>query len=198
MSLLWHWQYDEIASDYDRDADERLERTCILIPSAQHYCGDLSGKDVLDLGCGSGFFSRLLKKSGARSLVALDLSPKMIELAKQYEERDSLGIQYHVGDASKLDSLGEFDVAFAAFLLHYTSAKDELQGMCNSVAANLRPGGRFVTFNENPSFPMHEGNKYDVSVSVNGEISDGVRITRTHYKDYALPISSEMPTITIF
>jgi len=173
---------DSIAIDYEKDAEQRSDRTCVLIPSAQKYCGDLTGKKVLDLGCGSGFFSRLFKQWGASSVVALDLSPKMIELARQHEMESPLGIEYNVADVSNIGVLGQFDIVFAAFLLHYAPTVDILQGMCDSIFINLRPGGKFVAFNENPSFPIHDGIKYGVSVWTDGEICDGVPMHRMHYK----------------
>ncbi len=47
------------------------------------FAGQVKGKDVLDLGCGSGEMSKLLLRKGVLRLVALDQSPQMLRLAKQ-------------------------------------------------------------------------------------------------------------------
>jgi ubiquinone/menaquinone biosynthesis C-methylase UbiE len=54
-------QYDNIATQYDNSAEDRSDRENVLVPSAKHYLGKLQGKSVLDLACGSGYFTRLIK-----------------------------------------------------------------------------------------------------------------------------------------
>ena len=54
--------------------------------------------------------------------------------------------------------------------------------MCKTISLNLRNGGRFVSFNENPFFPVHTGIKYGVTAKSIGELRDGTKIERTHYK----------------
>lgn len=44
--------------------------------------GDLAGKSILDLACGEGFYTRLLKKQGVASIVGVDLSLKNGRLKK--------------------------------------------------------------------------------------------------------------------
>lgn len=177
------FSFDNIAIQYENDIEARPDRTHVLVPTARRYCGDLMGKKVLDLGCGSGFFSRLFKQWGASSVLALDSSPKMIELAKQHEKELSLRVEYRIADASTIGFLDQFDLIFAGFLLNYAPTFEILQRMCSSIAVNLKPSGQFVTFNENPSFPLHDGIKYDVSVYADEEIRDGVLVHRTHYRE---------------
>ncbi len=112
-------QYDSIADKYDQSINTRSDREVILIPSAKHYLGDLSGQRVLDLACGSGFFTRYIKEWNAEFVVGVDISGEMIELAQQQEKQDPYGIEYIVGDVAQLGKIGEFDVVFAGFLLHY-------------------------------------------------------------------------------
>jgi ubiquinone/menaquinone biosynthesis C-methylase UbiE len=44
--------------------------------------GDISGKDVLDLACGEGFFTRLIKQKTTGKVYGVDISENMISLAK--------------------------------------------------------------------------------------------------------------------
>lgn len=96
-------QYDKIAEQYDQSAEERSDRETILAPSAKHYLGDLEGKQVLDLACGSGYFTRLIKSWGAERVMGIDISPQMIELARQREQQDKQGIEFKVADVAQLD-----------------------------------------------------------------------------------------------
>jgi magnesium-protoporphyrin O-methyltransferase len=81
---------------------------------------DLHGRRILDAGCGTGALSVEAARRGAH-VVAIDLSPTLVELARERLPRD-LGdgsIEFHVGDL--LDpSLGRFDHVVAMdSLIHY-------------------------------------------------------------------------------
>ena len=94
-------QYDHIGSKYDEYA-----RTATL-KRAECYTffrmvGALEGKRVMDLACGFGFYTRLLKRRGAAQVTGIDISPEMIRLAHQQEQAEPLGITYQVGDAVTL------------------------------------------------------------------------------------------------
>lgn len=65
--------YDAIGGQYQdvKDLPSALaERAGVLVA-----CGDVTGLDVLDLACGTGFYTRILRSSGARRVVGVDVSP---------------------------------------------------------------------------------------------------------------------------
>lgn len=77
---------------------------------------DLNSKSVLSLGCGSGIDSHSLKKKGASRSVGIDISKKLIEIAK----REYPDCEFIVGDMEKLPfGDAEFDVVYSSFALHY-------------------------------------------------------------------------------
>jgi len=143
------------ATDYD--AISREYQDSKLLPFRKHIeeytlfdlLGDLRGKSVLDLACGEGIYSRRLALRGAQRVVGLDLSAGMIELAQEKERQLPLHIEYQVGDAMHLGAIGAFDVVLGSYLLNYARSKDELLQFCSSIRRNLKPGGRFVGFNDN-------------------------------------------------
>ncbi|HEY9716802.1 MAG TPA: class I SAM-dependent methyltransferase, partial [Trichormus sp.] len=139
-------EYDKIAEQYDKSVKERRDRASILVPSAKHYLGDVRGLKVLDLACGSGYFTRLIKDWGAQRVVGVDISAEMISLAEQEEEQHPQGLQFYVGDVSQPFKFGDFDLVFAGFLLHYASSSEQLEHMCKAVSLNLPDGGRFIAF----------------------------------------------------
>ena len=120
--------------------------------------GALDGQRVLDLACGFGFYTHLLKQRGAAQVVGVDISPEMIRLARQQEQAEPLGITYQVGDAVTLPQLGRFDLVTAVYLLNYATSKDELLGMCRSAYDNLVEGGRFVAYTVNPAYTLSKPN----------------------------------------
>jgi ubiquinone/menaquinone biosynthesis C-methylase UbiE len=112
--------------------------------------GDPAGKAVVDLACGEGFYTRRVKQKGAEKVLGVDLSKRMIELARAQETEQERGIEYRVADVRGLDLGVEHDLAIAAYLLNYARDRDELGAMCDGIARCLRPGGRFVTVNSSP------------------------------------------------
>jgi SAM-dependent methyltransferase len=158
-------QYDHIGSKYDEYAQtatlKRAERYTFF-----RLVGALEGQRVLDLACGFGFYTRLLKHHGAAQVIGVDISPEMIRLAHQQEQTEPLEITYQVGDAVTLPQLGSFDLVTAVYLLNYATSKEQLQGMFRSVYHNLAASGRFVAYTINPSFTLSKPNstKYGVHV----------------------------------
>jgi SAM-dependent methyltransferase len=143
--------YDAITEEYQRSKLQPW-RKHIETHSLFELTGDLTGKRVLDLACGEGFHTRLLVHRGASSVVGVDLSGGMIDLARSQEALDPLGIEYLVDDARSLDLGERFDLVFAAWLLNYAEVYDDLLAMFQTIARHLAPGARFVTINNNPDY----------------------------------------------
>jgi SAM-dependent methyltransferase len=170
--------YDEIAEQY-KQAKLQPWRTHIERYTLLRLVGDLAGKAAIDLACGEGYYTRALRRQGAARVVGVDLSRAMIGLAEAEETRRPLGVQYQVGDVRALEAPGEFDLAFAAYLLNYAHTAEELTQMCRAVARALRPGGRFVTVNNNPTDPTADlplRQAYGFSRRVEGEWVEGAPI----------------------
>ena len=142
--------YDSIAEDY-RASKRRPWRAHVEAYTFFNALGDIRGFRVLDLACGEGFYSRRLAQAGAAQVVGVDISQAMIDLARDDEERQPLGIEYVVGDVGALDIGQEFDLVVGVYMLHYARSAENLGAMCNAVTRHLLPGGRFVTLNANPN-----------------------------------------------
>ncbi|MCY4112702.1 MAG: class I SAM-dependent methyltransferase [Chloroflexi bacterium] len=110
--------------------------------------GDVSGKRVLDAGCGEGHLARLFARQGA-DVVAVDISPNLLHLARGFEEQDQLAIEYVEADlAEGLPShRGSFDLATANMVLE--DCEDHV-GVLGAIADALEPGGRFLLSLNNP------------------------------------------------
>ena len=97
---------------------------------------DLSGRRILDAGCGTGAFALEAACRGAE-VVAVDLSPTLVELARE-RLRDSgraLDVTFLVGDMRDMD-LGCFDYAVAMdSLIHYdvTDGVQTLESMAEQI-----------------------------------------------------------------
>ncbi len=112
-------------------------------PAQVAICGDVRGLRLLDVGCGSGYFAREMASRGAR-VTAIDISPRMIELARRHELESPLGIEYQDVDAAELAGLrlaGSFDMATSCVALQDMPRVDHVFAAVREV---LGPGGRFV------------------------------------------------------
>ena len=139
--------YDAIAEAYDADvADSFLHR--VSIPSLVKACGP--GDVVLDLACGQGVLARAMARAG-RTVVAVDTSRRLLEIAAREESDSPLGIEYRRDDARTLATLddGSFDGVASNVAL---GDLDDLGAVFRAVARVLRPGGWFAFAALHPCF----------------------------------------------
>jgi ubiquinone/menaquinone biosynthesis C-methylase UbiE len=107
--------------------------------------GELGGRDLLDVGCGSGRFTALFEERGA-VCTGLDSDPAMLELAGRRVHGRLL-----VGDAHRLPfPAASFDLAVATTVLEFAA---EPALVVAEMARVTRPGGRLVVGALNPSSP---------------------------------------------
>src|SRR5271165_2689661 len=98
---LKHW--DQQSDDYEARHSEQLTRNpmawgCWSVPESQlHVLGDVSGKDVLEFGCGAARWAIALAKRGAH-VVGLDVSGRQLEHARR-NMRDA-GVDFPLVHAS--------------------------------------------------------------------------------------------------
>lgn len=145
-------EYDSIASGYS-DSKQLAFRDHVERHTLFRTLGDVRGARVLDLACGDGFYTRLLKQAGASSVTGVDVSAEMIRLAEESERRRPLGCTYVRADAADFRPSEPVDLVVAAYLLNYARTREELVGLCRVCRESLRPGGRFVGLNDNPRVP---------------------------------------------
>ena len=177
--------YDQIAADY-RKSKFAPWRVHIEQHTLFTLAGDLHGKSVLDLACGDGIYSRTAKRLGADRVVGVDLSAKMIELARSEETVNALEIEYHIGDATTLDLGERFDIVLASYLLNYAPNAESLAKMAGTIAKHLKPGGRLIAVNNNPAqspLTFERTRKYGLIKSATQPLRDGDPVTFTIIQD---------------
>jgi SAM-dependent methyltransferase len=118
-----------------READARL-------------LGDVRGRRVLEIGCGSAPCSRWLRGEGA-DVVALDLSAGMLARAAELNRSTGVAVPLLQADVGALPVTdASVDVACSAFGgLPFVA---DVEGALREVARVLRPGGRFVASVNHP------------------------------------------------
>lgn len=93
------------------------------------------GMTVLELGCGTGTFTRELACSGA-DVVAIDVSPELLEIARA--NCSAPNVQYQIQNAYALSySQGVFDSVVGSSVLHHLEIKEALR----NIYRVLKPAG---------------------------------------------------------
>jgi SAM-dependent methyltransferase len=102
---------------------------------------DVAGKDVVELGCGTAYFSAWLARRGARP-VGVDLTPAQLATARRCQQE--LGIEFPLVEASAED-VPLPDASFDLALSEYgASIWCEPERWIAEAARLLRPGGELV------------------------------------------------------
>src|SRR5579875_250205 len=96
--------YDDIAEWYDSWVGTHSLREDAFFPAVEALMGDVTGMRICDLACGQGRVARHLANLGA-SVVGIDLSAKLLAIARRHEDADPQGIVYHHDDARRLDGV---------------------------------------------------------------------------------------------
>jgi predicted TPR repeat methyltransferase len=112
--------------------------------------GDAAGLEILDIGCGTGLAGVGLKERAAR-LVGIDLSPEMIEVARERGIYDQL----EVAEITEWleQSTAEFDLIVCCDCLVYFG---DLQPVAAGAARRLKPGGCLAfTTERGEKYPFH-------------------------------------------
>ncbi len=128
----------------------------------------LAGRRVLEVACGTGYWTVLVARTAA-SIVAVDAAeePMRIAMSKDYGERN---VRFELTDAYALPAeLGRFDGALAAFWWSHIPLS-RIAGFLASLQARLTPGARVVLVDnryvEGSSTPISEhdagGNTYQL------------------------------------
>jgi len=134
--------YLEMVTDPARGFNDLAASTCLDL------LGDVSDRDVLDLGCGEGHVARRLARAGAR-VHAIDPVSALLDAATAAEHDDPLGIRYNRDDAAELRTVetNSADLVCAVLVLHHVH---DLSAALTQVHRVLRPGGVLVGVQPHP------------------------------------------------
>lgn len=149
MVYDWHERPPDLL---DRTYLEEVERRFLAeswfaqANGAPPYSGlipldELAGKDVLEIGCGSGVHAKLLAEAGAR-LTAVDLTPTAVEMTRRRLELHGLEGTTLEADAESLPFPDRsFDFVWSWGVIHHSADTDRVIA---EIARVLRPGGRLA------------------------------------------------------
>jgi SAM-dependent methyltransferase len=142
--------YDTFAHAYTVENEANLFNAYYERPAMLDLAGDVAGRRILDVGCGSGPLSAAMRARGA-VVSGADVSAAMVDLARQRLGEDA---DLQVADlAAPLPFAdAEFDDVVASLVLHYL---EDWAGPLSELHRVLKPGGRLlVSVNHPCTYPI--------------------------------------------
>lgn len=151
-------EFDSLGESYERSAVESSIRVFPEPYSMRKAVGDIDGLTVLDMGCGTGLYTRRLAQWGAARVVGIDVSDGMLATART-QAHETSRVDYLQRDVGHPDPRGdeeldgEFDFVASMYALCYATTPDELTGFFTTARRSLRTaGGRLVAMTLNPDY----------------------------------------------
>ncbi len=141
----------------------------VIAPHMVRITGAAPGVRIIEIGCGEGYFSRILAETGA-SVVASDISPELIKKAKEMGGT----ARYEIASAENLSFAkdGEADVVLAVLTLQNM---ERIEPVLKEAARVLSRGGKLVGIINHPTFriPKRSSWGWDDAASVQYRRVDG-------------------------
>src|SRR5690242_18857169 len=142
--------YDTFAESYARQNETGLFNAHYARPAMIDLAGDVTGRSILDAGCGAGPLAAALRDRGAQ-ITAFDSSPAMVALAQRRLGPDTEVLVADLSEPLPFGT-GEFDDVVASLVLHYL---EDWSGPLAELRRVLKPGGRLiVSVNHPAAFPI--------------------------------------------
>ncbi len=115
-------------------------------PALLSLLPDLVDKAVLDLGCGCGDHCAEYARRGARRVLGIDISEKMLAVARA--KNADPRVEYRRMAMEDIGTLNDrFDIVVSSLAIHYVA---DFEALARHVYALLNPGGAFVFSQEHP------------------------------------------------
>ncbi|HIT64650.1 MAG TPA: class I SAM-dependent methyltransferase [Candidatus Ventrimonas merdavium] len=116
------------------------------MPALFSLLPDLKNQTVLDLGCGFGEHCIHYIEQGAKKVVGIDISEKMLAIAKAENSHPNISyLHMPMEDLAGLDM--QFDVVISSLAIHYV---ENYGALAKDVYRLLNPGGLFIFSQEHP------------------------------------------------
>ncbi len=134
----WYGELVEREGSYQKE---------VVLPNLMRALAPKKGEVILDLACGSGFFSRAFAETGAQ-IIGVDVAKDLIAIAQKGK---SANIEYHVSPATKLDFIKDASVDKVAIVLAIQNIEDA-QKAFQEVTRVLKPKGSVHIVMNHPAF----------------------------------------------
>jgi len=200
----------EVTQHWDDNADVWTEhvrkgwdtyREHLNNPAFLKLVGNLKGKNVLDAGCGEGYNTRIFAQMGAK-MTGVDISPRLIEHAREQEKKEPLGIRYEVASYTDLPLFkdGSFDTVVSTMAM---MDSPDFEKAAAEIYRVLKNDGDFFFSISHPCF-MTKGfgwvtdrQNNQEKLTVSGYFSKTHRVERWQFSNVPEEIRKEVPQFAI-
>lgn len=186
--------------------DSHLEKTgdtyheMVVYPNLMRILGDIKSKRVLDLACGQGQFSRLMRDQGAY-VTGVDIGKELIAIAeannKSVKETGTHKVMYFSGSAEDLYMIKSESCDIVVCILALQNI-EKLQKTIEEVNRVLAKGGSFIFVLNHPAFrnPRHTHWGYEETQNIQYRRVDEY-ISESHVKIDMTPGSKTKKQFTV-
>jgi len=161
--------YNKLSESYQQTA-VKPDKQFSTLPTVLKIAGNFENKIVLDLGCGSGFFSNEFAHNGAKKVFGVDNSVEQINLAKKNPLENT---EYVLADIFK-DNLPVADIVNAPYVVNYATDINQLVKLFQNIYASLNKNGMLIIVVDLPE--GKDLKKFGAVKNVLGEKIDGAKI----------------------
>jgi ubiquinone/menaquinone biosynthesis C-methylase UbiE len=141
---VYNWGFEVLAGrQHEAFRQHILELTALV-----------GGECLLDAGCGTGMMAlRIAARCPGCTVHGIDISPKMIAVARQDAEDQGLAVDFRVGSITDLPYPGDsFDVVITNIMYHHLDLAEKRQAVAEIArvlrgpgSAEGKPGGRYIS-----------------------------------------------------
>ena len=154
MSKQNVYDNDAFFENFRRSRDDQVNfNDCIETPILFSMLPDLRGKTVLDIGCGMGQHAKQYSDRGARSVLGIDISAKMLAYAREHSGADNITYrQMAMEDLGELDR--QFDLVTSSLVFDYV---EDFGGLMRTIHGLMKDGAEFVFSMSHPIVTAWDG-----------------------------------------
>ncbi|MCK6261741.1 class I SAM-dependent methyltransferase [Vibrio sp. ZSDE26] len=139
--------YIKHADKYAKVVKDNIYNACLERPSTLALLDDVTDKNVVDMGCGTGIYAKWFIEHSVKQLTCVDLSSEMVDIVnrefgsavKSYAQDVSLGLPAEQDNSA--------DIIICPLVLHYV---EDLKPVFNDVQRVLKKGGYMVFSTHHP------------------------------------------------
>ncbi|MCH8331955.1 MAG: methyltransferase domain-containing protein [Bacteroidetes bacterium] len=166
--------YAERAPEYEKSYN-RTERKEDVDQLSQWVIDTFQEKTVLEIACGTGYWTHLLSKH-AKQVLATDINKEMLDVAK--EKEFSNNVEFKIADIHDLSNIStNMESGFAGFILSHILIED-LPSFMTKFLSKIENGGPVVFIDdlyiEGVSSAVHssdeKGNEFQTRTLENGSV----------------------------
>lgn len=140
---------------YDKMLEENDDtyQSKVILPNLLRILNPKPSEAVVELGCGQGFFSRIIAKSGAK-VIGIDIGKELIQIAKDRADKEGFStknISFYTASADSVGVVADRSADAVIVILALQNMKN-LQGVVAEIRRIMKPTARAVLVLNHPAF----------------------------------------------